>query len=67
MQQQQTAATRVAASPESTGSEGQTRGELLQTAWKAALTAGAAQTLLATPAFAEVWTNMKMHDNIRKT
>eukprot|EP00903_Cladosiphon_okamuranus_P012121 g11373.t1 len=44
--------TRMAASPESNQGQ-QTRGELLQTAWKAALTAGAAQTLLASSAFGE--------------
>ncbi|CAM9776216.1 unnamed protein product [Scytosiphon promiscuus] len=43
--------TRMAASPE--GSQGQSRGELLQTVWKTALTAGAAQTLLASSALAE--------------
>lgn len=43
---------RMAAS--SGGDQGQTRGDLLQTVWKTALTAGAAQTLLASSAFAEV-------------
>lgn len=42
----------MAASPES--NQGQTRAELLQTTWKAALAAGVAQTLLAPSAFAEV-------------
>lgn len=41
----------MAAGPES--SEGQTRGELVQTLWKTALAAGATQTLLASPSFAE--------------
>lgn len=42
----------MALSPE--GGQGQSRGELLQTVWKTALTAGAAQTLLASSALAEV-------------
>lgn len=46
------APTRMAVTPE--GSQGQSRGELLHTVWKTALTAGAAQTLLASSSFAEV-------------
>ncbi|CAM9206263.1 unnamed protein product [Laminaria digitata] len=46
-----TTTTRMAAGPES--SEGQTRGEMVQTLWKTALTAGAAQTFFASPSFAE--------------
>ncbi|CAM9239533.1 unnamed protein product [Pylaiella littoralis] len=45
------ATTHMAASPES--NQGQTRVELLQTTWKAALAAGVAQTLLVPSAFAE--------------
>ncbi|CAN0480896.1 unnamed protein product [Ectocarpus sp. 12 AP-2014] len=43
--------TRMALNPE--GGQGQSRGGLLQTVWKTALTAGAAQTLLASSALAE--------------
>ncbi|CAM9335242.1 unnamed protein product [Hapterophycus canaliculatus] len=43
--------TRMAVGSE--GNQGQSRGELLQTVWKTALTAGAAQTLLASSALAE--------------
>eukprot|EP00904_Undaria_pinnatifida_P012340 jgi/Undpi1/8236/HiC_scaffold_25.g10706.m1 len=46
-----TTTTRMAVSPG--GSEGQTRREVVQTLWKTALAAGAAQTVLASPSFAE--------------
>ena len=55
----------MAAGPES--SEGQTRGELVQTLWKTALATGAAQTLLAPPSFAEVRSKARNMNISRRT